>query len=119
MRMVLKDDQLNSCSMFGTFNLRNESDLASFKQAFDALCEHLWGKEHLQSWRLWERAYHEGYDADFPNTSLVIEMCFRDRQAALESWSYIESGVSPIGSLHFAVTSQVKDTHFVLCRQVS
>ena len=117
--MVLEEGQSNPCSMFGTFNLRSGSDLASFKQAFYALCEHLRDKEHLQSWRLWERAYHEGYDADFPDTSIVIEMCFHDRQAALESWGYLESGVNPVGSLHFAVTSQVKDTHFVLCLQIS
>lgn len=106
-------------SMFGTFNLRSDTDLPSFQKAFHALCEHLRDKEYLGSWRLWERAYHDGYDANFPDTSIVIEMCFHDRKAALESWDIMQSGSSPVGSLHRAVTGKVTDPHFVLCRELA
>lgn len=117
--MVLEDNQPTPCSMFGTFNLRNDSDLASFKQAFDAFCEHLKMEGYVHSWRLWERAHHEGYDTRFPDTSIILEMCFHDDKASLDCWDYIQGTPDPTRSLHFAVTSQVKDTHFVLCRQIT
>lgn len=113
------DTASNPCSMFGTFNLRSDTDLVSFQRAFNALCEHLRDKEYLVSWRLWERAYHDGYDANFPDTTIVIEMCFHDRNAALESWDYLQSGSSPAGSLHRAVNGKVTDAHFVLCREIT
>ncbi|MEM1048399.1 MAG: DUF6614 family protein [Pseudomonadota bacterium] len=119
MREREEDSSARPCSLFGTFNLRGSTDLASFKQAFDALCEHLRDRRYLQTWRLWERAYHDGYDAGFPDTSLVVEMGFPTHRAALEVWDCFESRVDPVGSLHLAVNSKVKDARFVLCRQLN
>ncbi|MEM9104672.1 MAG: DUF6614 family protein [Pseudomonadota bacterium] len=106
------------CSMLGTFNLRGNADLKSFRSAFDALCAHLRRKGHLQSWRLWQRAYHPGYDANFPETSIIIEMCFHNHDEALECWDYFETGGDTVNPLHRAVNSKVCDAHFVLCVQM-
>lgn len=106
------------CSLFGTFNLRRNTDIASFQSAFDAMCAHLKDKGYLHSWSLWERAYHDGYDAGFPERSVILEMCFVDEAASHANWDYIKSGDEPIRTLHIAVNQQVKDAHFVLCRRV-
>lgn len=109
---------MKRCSMFGTFNLRSETDIAAFKRSFDGLCAHLKTEGYLHSWRVWERVYHEGYDARFPSTSVILEMCFHDDAASYDNWDYIQSGGEPVRSLHAAVTRQVTDAHFVLCREL-
>ncbi|MEM9342184.1 MAG: DUF6614 family protein [Pseudomonadota bacterium] len=108
-----------TASMLGTFNLRDTTDLATFKADFDALCTHLVDVGMLLSWRLLERAYHDGFDAAFPETHLVIEMRFRDHETAQKTWDHFASHKPPISALHGAVTRQVKDAHFALCHEVS
>ncbi len=105
-------------SMFGAFNLREGIDLSSFKLVFDDFCEHLKLKGYLHSWRLWERAYHEGYDARFPNVGVIIEMCFLDYQASLNAWDYIEARTEPMKTIHRKMNSKITDTHFVLCNEI-
>ena len=109
--------QIEFCSMFSAFNLCEGKDLSSFKQAFNAFCEHLRQSGYLHSWRLWERAYHEGYDTRFPDVGVILEMCFQDHQTSLHAWDYIEAGSEPIKTLHYAMYSQVRDAHFVLCNE--
>lgn len=104
--------------MFGTFNLRADTDLGTFKSAFDAMCEHLQQMGFVHSWRMWERVYHQGYDASFPTTSIILEVCFYNEAASQECWDYIQSRTTPIDSLHTCVTRQVTDTHFVLSRRI-
>ena len=104
--------------MFGTFNLKSGYNLTTFKAAFDACCEHLSEAGHLRSHRLWRRAYHEGYDAGFPDTGIVLEMCFHSHRASLDAWTYIENRSEPLKSLHMAMIKQVEETHFVLLREV-
>jgi hypothetical protein len=104
-------------SMFGAFNLREGGDLLSFRLAFDAFCEHLKLKGYLHSWRLWERAYHDGYDTRFPDVSVIIEMCFLHHRASLDAWDYIESSSEPMKTLHREMNSRIRDAHFVLCNE--
>jgi len=111
-------DSTTPTSMFGTFNLRDGTDLPAFKQAFDAFCEHLQIQGFVASWRVWHRAYHAGYDARFPDTAVIVEMCFHTHQAALDSWDYIEGRTEPIHALHADVNRRVTDAHFVLGCQV-
>ncbi len=106
------------CSMLGTFNLRSNTDLRAFRAAFDSLCEHLRRRGHLHSWRIWQRAHHPGYDANFPDTSIIMEMCFHNHDEALECWNYFETGGDDINPLHRAVNRKVCDAHFVLCMQM-
>lgn len=47
-------------SMFGTFNLRPDTDLAAFKQAFDTFCAHLQTKGFVTSLRVWHPACRAG-----------------------------------------------------------
>lgn len=103
-----------TCSMFGAFNLRSGFDLITFKSAFNAFCDHLEEAGYLRSRRLWQRAYHEGYDTRFPDAGIVIEMCFHSHQAALDAWDYVESGTEPLRSLHAAMNKQIQEAHFVL-----
>ena len=103
--------------MFGAFNLREGTDLPSFKLVFDDFCEHLKLNGYLHSWRLWERAYHEGYDAGFPNVRVIIELCFPDYQTSLDAWDYIEAGMEPMKTIHHKMNSKVRDAHFVLCKE--
>lgn len=104
-------------SMFGAFNLREGIDLQSFRLAFNAFCEHLKLQGYVYSWRLWERAYHDGYDTRFPDVGVVIEMCFQNYRTSLESWDYIEGGSEPMQTLHREVNSKIRDAHFVLCNE--
>jgi hypothetical protein len=104
-------------SMFGAFNLRENTDFPRFKSAFDSFCNHLKDEGYLASWRLWERAYHDGYDTRFPDASVVLEMCFQDHQTALDAWDYIESKEEPMHGLHKAMNAQITDTYFVLCNE--
>ncbi|MEM7289983.1 MAG: DUF6614 family protein, partial [Pseudomonadota bacterium] len=69
------------CSMFGAFNLKDDTDIESFGQAYNAFCKHLKAKGYLVSWRLFERAFHDGYDANCPSSRILIEMKFHDHQA--------------------------------------
>ncbi len=109
----------DTCSMFGAFKLRTGYDLETFKAAFDAFCEHLKQTGYLHSHRLWQRAYHEGYDTRFPNAGIVLEMCFHHHQASLDAWDYVEARSEPLRSLHIAMNKQVKETHFVLLHEVA
>lgn len=103
--------------MFGAFNLRSDNNLFAFQQAFDAFCEHLKEADYLKSWRLWERAYHEGYDMNFSNVSVLLEMRFHDHKSALDAWDYVESKSEPMHRLHVAMNTQITNTHFVLCNE--
>lgn len=104
--------------MFGAFNLRSGCDLASFKAAYDPYCEHLKERGYLQSWRVWRRAYHDGYDARFPEVSVLIEMRFHDHAAALACWDYVEAGSEPMKSLHVAANRQVTEPIFALWHEL-
>lgn len=106
-----------SSSMFGAFNLREGTDLQAFKLSFDLFCEHLRLKGYLHSWRLWERAYHEGYDTRFPDVGVVIEMRFLDYHAALVAWDYIEAATEPMRTIHREMNSKIQSSHFVLCNE--
>lgn len=112
-------DILNTdyCSMFGAFNLRKGKTISTFKQAFDAFCEDLKTEGYLHSWRLWERAYHEGYDTKFPDVGILLEMCFHNHNASLECWDYVEAGSEPMKTLHVAMNRQVQDAIFALYHQ--
>jgi hypothetical protein len=107
------------CSMFGMFNLRGGIDLPAFKTDYDALCEHLNLEGYLISWRMWERAYHHGYDAGYPEVAVMIEMCFHDHAASLACWDYVEANEEPLKTLHMAVNSKVENSMFVLHREVT
>lgn len=107
------------CSMFGAFNLREGVNLQDFKQAYDALCEHLSQQGYVHSWRIWNRANHAGYDARFPEVEVMVEMCFHDHDASLASWDYLETPDEPSRSLHKAVNTKVIDASFVLLRQLT
>lgn len=107
----------DSCSMFGAFNLRDRQTISSFEQSFDAFCEHLKSKGYVHSWKVWERAYDDGYDSQFPNVEILVEMCFYDHQASQHSWDYVESGSEPIKTLHIAVIRQINDAMFALYHQ--
>ncbi|MEM7176436.1 MAG: hypothetical protein AAF503_01920 [Pseudomonadota bacterium] len=102
-------------SMFGAFNLRPGRDLSTFKPAFEAFCTHLHEVGHLDAWRLWERAAHEGYNAGFPDVSVMLELCFHDHQASLDAWDYIEGNTQPMRRLHHALIGQITDSIFILC----
>jgi len=104
--------------MFGAFNLRDGCDLASFKQAFEAFSQHLKDEGYLLSWRMWQRARHDGYDSNFPELEVMIEMTFVDHAAAQESWDYVESRSEPMHGLHIASNAQIKDAFFVLMNEV-
>lgn len=107
----------DTCSMLGAFNLRKGYDLETFKAAFDAFCDHLTQTGYLHSHRLWQRAYHSGYDTLFPNARIVIEMRFHSHQASLDAWDYVEDHCEPLRSLHVAMNKQVTETHFVLLHE--
>lgn len=104
--------------MFGAFNLRSGIDLLTFKKAYDGLCEHLNQQGYVHSWRIWERAYHSGYDTRFPEVAVMVEMCFHDHDASLACWDYVEAGEEPLQTLHVAVNSKVVDSLFVLYREL-
>ncbi len=110
----MRCDDSGNCSMFGAFNLQDGQTISSFEQAFDAFCNHLKSEGYVHSWKVWNRAYHEGYDARFPNVEVLVEMCFHDHQASLRCWDYVESGSEPMNALHVAVNRQVKDAMFAL-----
>ena len=107
------------CSMFGAFNLRHDVELSAFKYSFDAFCEHFHQQGHVHSWRLWERAFHKGYDSNFPDVRIMLEMCFHNYEASLISWDLIEEGGEPLKSLHIHVIEKVVDSIFVLHREVN
>ncbi len=107
------------CSLFGAFNLREGISLQEFKQAYDAMCEHLRQQGYLQRWRIWERAYHSGYDARFPEVEVMVEMCFHNHEASLTSWDYVEAADEPLRSLHTDVNNKVVDAMFVLFRDLN
>ncbi len=110
----MRCDDSGNCSMFGAFNLQDGQTISSFEQAFDAFCNHLKSEGYVHSWKVWNRAYHEGYGARFPNVEVLVEMCFHDHQASLRCWDYVESGSEPMNALHVAVNRQVKDAMFAL-----
>ncbi|MCL6285107.1 hypothetical protein M3P21_16375 [Ruegeria sp. 2012CJ41-6] len=100
--------------MFGAFNLRDGHDLTSFKTAFDRFSEHLVQQGFVHAWQVWHRAYHDGYDARFPEVSVLVEMRFHDHTASLACWNYVEAGTEPLKSQHIAVNQQVSDPIFAL-----
>ncbi len=106
-------------SMFGAFNLREGIELSAFKQVYDTFCEHLNQQGYVHSWRLWKRAYHSGYDAQFPDVGVMVEMCFHDHAASLASWGYVKADEEPMRSLHVAVNTKVIDAFFVLFEEVA
>ena len=114
----MPSENVSSCSMFGGFNLRDGNDLASFKSAYDAFCLHLKDQGYVTSWRVWKRAYHDGYDSNFPDVAVMIEMAFPDHAASLACWDYVESQSEPMHSLHLATNIQVKDTFFTLMQEL-
>ncbi|MEM1021484.1 MAG: DUF6614 family protein [Pseudomonadota bacterium] len=100
--------------MFGAFNLKKGADITTFQTAFDAFCEDLQEAGFVTHWRLWQRAYHDGYDADFPDLAILVEVCFKSRAAAEDSWAYIEAAQGPIQGLHMGVNAQLTQSMFVL-----
>lgn len=114
----MENTNTSSCSMFGAFNLQSGKTLLTFQLAFDAFCTHLKEVGYVPSWRVWERAYHDGYDTRFPDVSVMIEMRFHTYEAAMEAWDYIESKSEPMHGLHVAMNMQVTDSYFVLCNEV-
>jgi hypothetical protein len=105
--------------MFGVFNLRKGVDLQTFKQAFDAFCIHLTQRGYVHSFRVWKRAHHSGYDANFPDVEVMVEMSFHDHGASLACWDYVEAHQEPIRTLHIAVNGKVTDARFVLFQEVT
>lgn len=118
MRTSESNSNAEYCSMFGAFNLRKGKDIFSFKQAFDAFCEHLCAEGYLRSWRLCKRAYHEGYDSGFPDVEVLLEMCFHDHKTSLVCWDYVEAGSEPMKTLHVEMNRQVHDAIFALYHQM-
>lgn len=106
------------CSMFGAFDLREGVSLAAFKGAFDAFCRHLQDSGHVAHWRVWKRSPHHGYDADFPDVAVMVEVCFHSRDHADAAWNSLESRSKEIAPLHAAVLSKVTQTMFVLFEEV-
>lgn len=106
------------CSMFGVFNLQKSVDLAGFKISFDAFGAHLKQAGFVQDWRVLQRSAHDGYDADFPDLSVMVEVRFNDRAAADAGWAYVEAAEDPLHSLHLAVNLSIKDSMFVLFEAV-
>lgn len=114
----MTSSEQTSCSMFGGFNLRDGSDLASFKLAFDAFADHLKDEGYLLSWRVWQRSKHDGYDSNFPGVEVMIEMTFKDRAMAEASWDYVERRSKPMHGMHVSAYRQIKDPFFVLMSEV-
>lgn len=106
------------CSMYGMFNLRETTDIERFKKAFDAFSSHLKDQNFVHDWRMFKRSYHDGYDADFPDLTIMVEVRFIDRAAADASWAYVEAGEEPLRGLHRAVNVSIKQSMFVLFEAV-
>ncbi|MFA3916425.1 hypothetical protein AB1E33_05480 [Ruegeria sp. 2012CJ15-1] len=70
--------QTEACAMYGAFNLQDGHDLASFEVASDRFSEHLVQQGFVHAWQIWFRAFHDGYDARFPEVSVLVEMRFYD-----------------------------------------
>ncbi|MEM9138941.1 MAG: DUF6614 family protein, partial [Pseudomonadota bacterium] len=96
----MSEETSRPCSMFGAFDLRPGHELAAFKAAFGAFCQHLKDEGYLVSWRIWKRSRHPGYDSQFPDIEVMIEMVFANRAAAEASWAYVEGGSNPMRRLH-------------------
>jgi hypothetical protein len=111
------DQKPDFCSMFGVFNLREGIELPEFKLAYNAFCIHLSQRGYVHSSRVWRRAYHSGYDANFLEFSIIVEMCFHNYAASLECWRYVEANEEPIRTLHVAMNKKVMEARFVLCRE--
>ena len=103
--------------MFGAFNLRADVILKDFKLDFDAFCQHLKVEGHLRDWRLWERAYHAGYDTRFPEVRIIIEMRFAHYQASIDAWDFVVAASETTRTLHRRMNSKICDAHFVLCNE--
>lgn len=111
-------DKAPYCSMYGMFNLRTSTDLERFKNAFDAFSSHLKDQSFVHDWRIFKRSHHDGYDADFPDMAVMVEVRFLNRAAADASWAYVAAGDEPLRSLHRAVNLSIKQSMFVLFEAV-
>lgn len=112
-------DGAQTAAMFGVFDLKEGCTLATFRAAFAAFSEHLQARGFLTTWRVFKRSRGTGYDADFPDREIMVEMCFVSRAAALESWDYVAAGGEGVSALHRRVNAQLSQFMFVLFEDVT
>ncbi|KAB7613815.1 hypothetical protein F9L33_10635 [Amylibacter sp. SFDW26] len=106
--------------MIGQFDLKEGETVKAYKKSFDDFCEYLKEQNLLQSWGVYERAPHDGYDTNPPHQTLMIEMGFINLKQSQSCWDYIEAceskNTEPLCMLHRSMNSKVTDTVFILYR---
>ena len=72
----------------------------------------------LESWAVFSRHPHSGYDAMPPDQSCLVEMHFKNPTQAQACYDYVEADQEPLRSLHRTMNKKVTDTIFALYENV-
>ncbi len=99
--------------MHGMFDLDDEISESEFRDALAALAGHLRDRGFLENWRLVHRQPHSNFDTSTP-PQYQITMGFSDLRQADAAYAYVKSGAAPIGPLHRAVYSKVRNASFAM-----
>jgi hypothetical protein len=105
--------------MLGIFNLVPTESMPRYRAAFEAFSQHLYEVELLESWAVFSRHPHNGYDAMPPDQSCLVEMHFKDSIQAQACYDYVEADQEPLQSLHRTMNKKVTNTIFALYEKAS
>ena len=104
--------------MHSLFDLVESCPVAEFQDIVYALTQHLKEKNLLVSSRFMSQEPHDGYNANEPSTSYYLAMEFSDMAQAEACWTYIESDVELVKTLHDPFKSSVRNSSFFLYRDI-
>jgi hypothetical protein len=99
--------------MHGLFDLNDGICEAEFREALASFAEHLRDKRMLETWRLVRRQPHARFDTSTP-PQYHVTMDFSDLQQADTAYAYVKSAATPVGSLHRAVHSKIREAKFAM-----
>ena len=105
-------------TMHGFFDLKEGTDEADFKVAYDKFGDYLIESHMITGYKAMRRSYHHGYDSKAPETRFYISMDFADLAQANGCWDFIEERRADSHGLHVDVYAQITNASFFLSEDI-